>query len=128
MFRRQPLLSLSIFLGAIACPSLIGTASLAGVSETGGKGAQIYCFMRSNGNEHEVSWNAAYAVIKRQTNSLFKTSPRHAAVMIIESVVKEPDSYQDCGSYLGDLFGASNNINEMTVQPYEKKSKDRYSY
>ena len=37
------------------------------------KGAKIYCFMRSSGNDHSVSWNASYAVIKRQ-NGMFKTS------------------------------------------------------
>ena len=42
---------------------------------TGSKGADIYCFMRTNGNSHEVSWEAAYAVIKRQSIGLFKTSP-----------------------------------------------------
>ena len=50
------------------------------------KGAKIYCFMRSSGNDHSVSWNAAYAVIKRQGGQLFKTSPEHASVMITEAV------------------------------------------
>jgi hypothetical protein len=70
----------------------------------GGKGAQIYCFMRNNGNVHEVSWTAAYALIKRQSASLFKTSPEHAAVMITEAVVQNPGTYPDCGRFLGDLF------------------------
>ena len=61
--------------------SVLPSAALAG-NETGAKGAQIYCFMRSSGNNHEVSWKAAYAVIKRQSASVFKTSPEHAAVMI----------------------------------------------
>jgi hypothetical protein len=51
-----------------------------------------------------VSWNAAYALIKRQSASLFKTSPQHAAVMITESVVNNPGTYPDCGRYLGELF------------------------
>jgi hypothetical protein len=68
------------------------------------KGAQIYCFMRNSGNSHQVSWDAAYAVIKRQTDRLFKTSPQHAAVMITEAVVKNPAEFPDCGRYLGDLF------------------------
>jgi len=33
------------------------------------KGAQVYCFMRNSGNNHEVSWLAAYALIKRQSAS-----------------------------------------------------------
>ncbi len=76
-----------------------------GPSSTGQKGARIYCFMRNNGNDHEVSWDAAYSLIKRQTNSLFKTSPKHAAVMIVESVVQTPNNYENCGTFLGDLFG-----------------------
>ena len=71
---------------------------------SGGKGAQIYCFMRSSGNSHQVSWDAAYAVIKRQNDKLFKTSPEHAAVMITEAVVQNPSVFPDCGRYLGDLF------------------------
>ena len=71
------------------------------------KGAQIYCYMRSNGNDHIVSWEASYALIKRQGSGLFKTSPKHAAVMITEAVVEDPGSFPDCGRYLGDLFGGS---------------------
>lgn len=70
----------------------------------GGKGAKVYCFMRAAGNTHQVSWNAAYALIKRQSDSLFKTSPEHAAVMITEAVVNNPSTYPDCGKYLGDLY------------------------
>jgi len=69
------------------------------------KGAQVYCYMRSNGNDHAVSFDASYALIKRQSHGLFKTSPEHAAVMITETVVEEPGTYPDCGRYLGDLFG-----------------------
>lgn len=73
-------------------------------SEIGSKGAQIYCFMRNNGNNHPVSWDAAYAVIKRQGDGPFKTSPQHAAVLITETVVENPSEFPDCGRYLGDLF------------------------
>ena len=108
-------------------------------SGTGEKGAKIYCFMRNNGNNHEVSWNASYALIKRQTNSLFKTSPKHAAVMIIESVVQNPDKYENCGNYLGDLFGGDAIINQTEVneteveietneKPPKSSVKDRYNY
>jgi len=86
-------------LGWAALPS----AALAG-TDTGAKGAQIYCYMRSSGNNHEVSWKAAYATVKRQSASMFKTSPEHAAVMITEAVVADPGKYPDCGKYLGDLY------------------------
>jgi hypothetical protein len=75
-----------------------------GTNSPGGKGAQVYCYMRSAGNNHEVSWNAAYALIKRQSASLFKTSPTHAAVMVTEAVVQNPNTFPNCGRYLGDLY------------------------
>ncbi|MCS5700906.1 penicillin amidase [Cyanobium sp. FGCU-52] len=79
-------------------------AQISGENSAAAKGAQTYCFMRNNGNNHEVSWTAAYALIKRQSASLFKTSPEHAAVMITEAVVQNPGNYPDCGRYLGDLY------------------------
>ena len=84
----------------------LGSPALAvdAASGTGAKGAQVYCYMRSTGNSHDVSWAAAYALIKRQSASLFKTSPEHAAVMITEAVVQNPGSFPDCGKYLGDLY------------------------
>nr|WP_259736567.1 DUF6554 family protein [Synechococcus sp. CS-1329] len=75
-------------------------------NDPGSKGAEVYCFMRKAGNNHEVSWTAAYALIKRQSASLFKTSPEHGAVMITEAVVKSPDAFPDCGRFLGALFGS----------------------
>jgi hypothetical protein len=70
----------------------------------GGKGAQVYCFMRNNGNSHAVSWAATYALVKRQSAGVFKTSPEHAAVMITEAVVQNPSTFPDCGRFLGDLY------------------------
>ena len=96
---------------------LLSLAGLAGVGQAPAqaipgspeavKGAKIYCFMRSSNNDHKVSWEAAYALIKRQKSGMFQTSPEHAAVMITEAVVEDPGSYPDCGRYLGDLFGGS---------------------
>ena len=89
---------------------LVGGPSSAQTSEgtvmisPGAKGAQMYCFMRANGNTHQVSWDAAYALIKRQSDKWFKTSPEHASVMIAEAVVQNPGKFPDCGRYLGDLF------------------------
>lgn len=81
-----------------------GTALTAAENSAGAKGAKVYCFMRSEGSTHNVSWDAAYALIKRQSSSLFKTSPEHAAVMITEAVVNNPAAYPDCGKYLGNLY------------------------
>lgn len=81
-----------------------GVAATSVENTPGGKGAKVYCFMRAAGNTHQVSWDAAYALIKRQSSSLFKTSPEHAAVMITEAVVNNPTAYPDCGKYLGNLY------------------------
>ena len=86
-----------------------GTKPVQAGNQSEDKGAKIYCFMRSSGNDHSVSWNAAYAVIKRQGGQLFKTSPEHASVMITEAVVQDPGNFPDCGRFLGDLFGGSPN-------------------
>jgi hypothetical protein len=104
---RSPLLSLlavgATSLGLLAPPS--GASAQAAPGDgPGAKGAQVYCFMRNNGNDHTVSWNAAYALIKRQSASMFRTSPEHAAVMITEAVVNNPGTFPDCGRYLGDLY------------------------
>ena len=91
-----------------------GTQPVQAGKESDEKGAKIYCFMRSSGNDHNVSWNAAYAVIKRQGGQLFKTSPEHASVMITEAVVQDPGNFPDCGRFLGDLFGGSPNKASIT--------------
>ncbi|MFM7464311.1 MAG: DUF6554 family protein [Cyanobium sp.] len=83
-----------------------GPSALAQAESPGVKGAQVYCYMRSSGNSHEVSWSAAYSLIKRQSASMFKTSPTHAAVMITEAVVQNPNTFPNCGRYLGDLYSA----------------------
>jgi hypothetical protein len=72
--------------------------------------------MRGSGNSHEVSWTAAYALIKRQSASLFKTSPEHAAVMITEAVVNNPGSFPDCGKYLGDLYTTTVNRQKQAAE------------
>ena len=98
------------------------------------KGAKIYCFMRSSGNNHKVSWNAAYAVIKRQGSGMFKTSPEHASVMITEAVVKDPGNFPDCGQFLGDLFGGNTQpataatLGKSTTITESTDDTTRYSY
>ena len=114
------------------------TSPLQAAEATEEKGAKIYCFMRSSGNDHKVSWNAAYAVIKRQRSGMFKTSPEHASVMITEAVVNDPGSFPNCGQFLGDLFGgntqpatASTLGNSSPVTESSIESSDdstRYSY
>ncbi|MEB3201064.1 MAG: DUF6554 family protein [Synechococcaceae cyanobacterium] len=122
---------------ACLCAGLAGAILLApaatlaaGSTDTAGaKGAQVYCFMRSNGNNHAVSWNAAYALIKRQNAGMFRTSPEHAAVMITEAVVQNPGTFPDCGRFLGDLFSRSQPVAEMepTGAPSSSSSTVRSS-
>jgi len=100
--RRQALALVSAAALGLACAAPLRAQGAD--ASPGARGAQVYCYMRNNGNIHEVSWAAAYALIKRQSASMFKTSPEHGAVMITEAVVQNPGSYPDCGRYLGDLY------------------------
>ena len=113
-------------------PALALTAAMVGAlsparaadnpTDAAGKGAQVYCFMRNSGNNHEVSWLAAYALIKRQSASLFKTSPEHAAVMITEAVVQNPGPFPDCGKYLGDLYASAAQEQQQQKQQQQREA------
>ena len=132
--RSSLVLSAAALIGALSSV----THPLQAAEATEEKGAKIYCYMRSSGNEHEVSWKAAYAVIKRQRSGVFKTSPEHASVMITEAVVQDPGNFPDCGQFLGDLFGGntqpataaalanSTSVTESTIESTEDTT--RYSY
>ena len=107
-------------------------------------GADIYCFMRNGGNTHEPSWQAAYQFIKNKKQGLFKTSPKQAASFIVEEVVQDPKKYEDCISYLGDLYTGESTLIEISednklqnelesnIETTEKTPKgmnlDRYNY
>ncbi len=109
-------------------------------------GADIYCVMRENGNDHETSWMAAYTNIKLKRSGLFKTSPRQAANTIVENVVSDPIKYKNCISFLRDLYtnktkpitqddSESNDPNEeiLDYSPSNNEQErysdeDRYSY
>jgi len=139
--RRHGLPSLALLVGAGTLLSL-GLAGIPVHSRThasGEKGAQVYCFMRSNGNSHEVSWAAAYALIKRQNAGLFKTSPENAAVLITETVVQNPNANPDCARYLGDLYRRKASVSAAKVETVPVQGSgtsatvpmprsDRYSY
>ena len=131
--RSSLVLSAAALIGAFSTM----TSPLQAAEATEEKGAKIYCFMRATGNDHKVSWNAAYAVIKRQRSGLFKTSPEHASVMITEAVVQDPGNFPDCGQFLGDLFGgktqpataatlANSSSSKSTIESSEDTT--RYSY
>jgi len=127
--RTRSLFTLSL---AGLCLSSLLPLSARAADPTPNKGAQVYCFMRSNGNNHNVSWEASYALIKRQKSGMFKTSPEHAAVMITEAVVNDPGSYPECGRYLGDLFAPKKSSASSSTQSSTSTSpsygEQRYSY
>ena len=133
MIGNQKLFAISLsFLGLLGSMS---SPAKANSKEIGEKGATVYCFMRESGNNHEVSWKASYEIIKRQKSSLFKTSPKHGAVMIIETVVKNPDQYNDCGKYLGDLLAPPKTTlieeeteTETVIEEKKINKGDRYSF
>jgi hypothetical protein len=102
--KRLGLSLVAMLCGGALTGGVVGPGALAQTESPGAKGAQIYCYMRASGNSHAVSWAAAYALIKRQSASLFKTSPTHAAVMVTEAVVQNPNTFPNCGRYLGDLY------------------------
>ena len=125
----------SLILSAMALIGVgLSSPGAQAVQSTEEKGAKIYCFMRSSGNDHTVSWNAAYAVIKRQGSGMFKTSPEHASVMITEAVVKDPGNFPDCGQFLGDLFGGKTepataaSLGNSTPVTESADTTTRYSY
>jgi len=135
---KQKFLPISII--CLVCSTTLGLKTNAAVTN----GADIYCFMRKGGNTHEPSWQAAYQFIKSKKQGFFKTSPKQAASLIVEEVVLDPLKYEDCISYLGDLYtGESssleitdkNELQEEVESPIEVKEKtpkgqyiDRYNY
>ena len=141
MIRLRLRLALLLPLAGLAGLSLTPLEAIAGTPEAV-KGAKIYCFMRNSDNDHQVSWEAAYALIKRQKSGMFKTSPEHAAVMITEAVVEDPGSYPNCGQYLGDLFGggkgsaksldsvlnSTDSSDSSSFNSSNSSDDDRYSY
>jgi hypothetical protein len=141
MVRLRLRLALLLPLAGLAGLSLTPLEAIAGTPEAV-KGAKIYCFMRNSDNDHQVSWEAAYALIKRQKSGMFKTSPEHAAVMITEAVVEDPGSYPNCGQYLGDLFGggkgsakslnsvlnSTDSSDSSSFNSSNSSDDDRYSY
>ena len=141
MVRLRLRLALLLPLAGLAGLSLTPLEAIAGTPEAV-KGAKIYCFMRNSDNDHQVSWEAAYALIKRQKSGVFKTSPEHAAVMITEAVVEDPGSYPNCGQYLGDLFGggkgsaksldsvlnSTDSSDSSSFNSSNSSDDDRYSY
>ena len=114
---------------------LASTGFFASAANAGaGIGVDIYCVMRQGGNSHDSSWRAAYQSIKSQKQGVFKTSPKQAATMIVEAVVRNPDKFDECVSFLGDLYPVGGEDLTKQYAPNTEKTnpqinpKDRYSY
>ncbi len=97
--------------------NIFDSKALAGVSV----GSDIYCKMRQSGIDHETSWTAAYENIKKQRTGIFKTSPKQAANMIIETVVSDSVKYDQCITFIGDLYR-----NKLTKPSKDKSERIRY--
>ena len=110
---KQNFLPISII--CLVCGTSLGIKTNAAITN----GADIYCFMRNGGNTHEPSWQAAYQFIKNKKQGLFKTSPKQAASLIVEEVVQDPIKYQDCITYLGDLYTGDS----TSIEVLEDKGK-----
>ena len=84
-------------------------------------GAEIFCTMRDGGNDHESSWEAAYTYIKKQKGGLFKVSPKQAASIITETVIREGEKFSYCVEYLDNLH--PNRKLEQEAKNKERKRK-----
>ena len=90
-------------------------------------GAEIFCTMREGGNDHESSWDAAYAYIKKQKGGFFKVSPKNAAAQITETVIREKEKFSYCVEYLDNLHPNRKLIRDLKKEEErkEKEAKDR---
>ena len=86
-------------------------------------GAEIFCTMRDGGNDHESSWEAAYAYIKKQKGGIFKVSPKQAAAQITESVIRDKETFSYCVEYLDKLHPNRKLIRELQKEE-ERKEKE----
>ena len=109
----------------IISPLLLQTLKV----KAGSFGAEIFCQMRDGGNDHESSWQAAYAYIKKQKGGLFKVSPKNAASQITETVIREGEKLSYCIEYLDNLHPNRKLIRELEIEEKrkEKEAKKRES-
>ena len=129
----------NVFLLPLSIAAITASTILGSIANAGSQGVDIYCVMRNGGNDHEPSWSAAYIALKNERGGIFKISPRQAATIIVQQVVGNPDNYQDCAQYLGDLYPKDDGLPEINTRKNPAlKTKpqrstddymdDRYSY
>ena len=111
---KQKFLILGIFIPLILTTSKVNAGSF---------GAEIFCTMRDGGNDHESSWEAAYAYIKKQKGGIFKVSPKQAASQITESVIRDRETFSYCVEYLDKLHPNRKLIRELEREKEEREKK-----
>ena len=89
----------------------------------GSFGAEIFCTMRDGGNDHESSWEAAYAYIKKQKGGIFKVSPKQAAAQITESVIRNREKFSYCVEYLDKLHPNRQLIRDLEKEEQRKEKE-----
>ena len=108
------LITLGIFTLLNLIPSKVNASSF---------GAEIFCSMRDGGNDHESSWEAAYTYIKKQKGGIFKVSPKQAASLITETVIRDKESFTYCVEYLDKLHPNRKLIRDIQKEK-ERKEKE----
>ena len=91
----------------------------------GSFGAEIFCTMRDNGNDHRSSWEAAYSYIKKQKGGIFKVSPKQAASQITETVIREREKFSYCVEYLDNLHPDRKLQRELEKERKRKEKESR---
>jgi hypothetical protein len=89
----------------------------------GSFGAEIFCTMRDGGNDHDSSWDAAYAYIKKQKGGFFKVSPKQAAAQITESVIRDRENFSYCIEYL-DALHPNRQLEKELQKRAKRKEKE----
>ncbi len=128
---------IKLFALVIFTPLILTTSKV----NAGAFGAEIFCTMRDGGNDHESSWEAAYAYIKKQKGGFFKVSPKNAAAQITETVVREKEKLSYCIEYLDELHPNRKLLRDLEKEEKRKEKEleeateqfsdetlDRYSY
>jgi len=116
--KKLTLLTLGIFTPLTLNTSKVNASSF---------GAEIFCTMRDGGNDHESSWDAAYAYIKKQKGGFFKVSPKNAAAQITETVIREREKFSYCVEYLDNLHPNRKLLRDLEKEENrkEKEAQDR---
>ena len=86
-------------------------------------GAEIFCTMRDGGNDHESSWDAAYAYIKKQKGGFFKVSPKNAAAQITETVIRDKEKFSYCVEYLNNLHPNRKQLRDLEKEEKRKEKE-----